>query len=380
MAKKVLLIEDNYMVRNVLKKSIEQSGLQLDAFSNGVEALDFLKSSSTQYDLILSDLEMPEMDGFQFVEEIKKLTHLKKPYVMMLSANEKDDVILQALMLGVDEYIKKPVSTQILIHKIYKALEIDAQEIKDVSNSIINKNLVGIVIPCYNEEKRLDTNEFKEFVIKNSSYHLCFVNDGSKDGTIDVLNKFKTGNENYISIVDLKQNSGKSEAVRQGILYMLENHNMDYIGFLDADLSTDFMDFETMITEISKKEYIAVIGSRISRIGANINKESNRAFISKLINLMIQNIVKMPFKDTQCGAKLFTTSICKDVFDKPFISRWLFDVEILIRIRKKMGLTQSYNLICEMPLKKWIHKDMSKLKFSDSIKIFSELLRIKLKY
>ncbi len=88
----------------------------------------------------------------------------------------------------------------------------------------------------------------------------------------------------------------------------------------------------------------------------------------------------MPFKDTQCGAKLFTTSICKDVFDKPFISRWLFDVEILIRIRKKMGLTQSYNLICEMPLKKWIHKDMSKLKFSDSIKIFSELLRIKLKY
>ena len=76
---------------------------------------------------------------------------------------------------------------------------------------------IGIVIPCYNESLRLKTKVYTDFISAHQAeYDIIFVNDGSTDNTIDVLKKITTNFPSNCFIYNLKQNSGKAEAVRQG--------------------------------------------------------------------------------------------------------------------------------------------------------------------
>lgn len=161
---------------------------------------------------------------------------------------------------------------------------------------------------------------------------------------------------------------------------MLQAKEMDYVGFLDADLSTNFEDFEDLVTTIQDSEYHIVSGSRIARMGANIAKESSRQIISLTINKIIQKILGMPFKDTQCGAKVFTREAANHVFSKKFLTSWIFDVEIFLRMKSKYGKDNVQQYLCEQPLKRWVHEDGSKLSMKDSIKIVFQLGQIALSY
>ena len=73
-----------------------------------------------------------------------------------------------------------------------------------------------IVIPCYNEANRLNKDAFLSFVLNNEDIEFLFVNDGSTDDTLSMLQTFSTEN-NKIHYLDLAKNGGKAEAVRQGI-------------------------------------------------------------------------------------------------------------------------------------------------------------------
>ena len=115
-------------------------------------------------------------------------------------------------------------------------------------------------------------------------------------------------------------------------------------------------------------------------MGADITKESARKIISKTINMIIQTILGMPFKDTQCGAKIMKSDMVAPIFEKKFITRWLFDVEIFMRMKKFYGKDQAKKLICEQPLKRWIHADGSKLSMKDSVKIIGQLGQIAFHY
>ncbi|HAI38964.1 MAG TPA: transcriptional regulator, partial [Maribacter sp.] len=187
-------------------------------------------------------------------------------------------------------------------------------------------------------------------------------------------------NESNISIYDCEKNGGKAEAVRLGMLHMAKDPQLDYIGFLDADLSTDFRDFDDLVETLDKSNFKIVSGSRMSRMGADITKESARKVISMTINLIIRTILRMPLYDTQCGAKVMDRSVVPLLFNKPFITKWLFDVEMFIRMRKHYGKVEAKKLICEQPLKRWIHADGSKLSMKDSVKIVGQLAKIAIVY
>ena len=88
----------------------------------------------------------------------------------------------------------------------------------------------------------------------------------------------------------------------------------------------------------------------------------------------------MNFKDTQCGAKIFHKDVINLAFDKKFITKWLFDVEIFMRMRRHFGLDTARAMMCEKPLKRWIHADGSKLSMKDSIKIIGQLGQIAWSY
>ena len=246
---------------------------------------------------------------------------------------------------------------------------------------IVQSHKYGIVVPCYNEEKRLPYDTFLAFAIMNPDVLLCLVNDGSKDNTLSVLRELEKESPNNVIVYDLEKNSGKSEAVRQGMLYVHKNYKASMIGFLDADLATTFDEWLDMAKYKEKyPQFGAIVGSRIQRMGANIKRDDNRSLLSSIVKKFIKVILKTQFQDTQCGAKIFQRNLVPFFFDKPFMTPWLFDVEIFLRLQKKFGKTTLQKGVIEFPLMNWTEVGDSKLKFKDSIKIPLQLLKLYVTY
>ena len=372
---KVLAIDDQKLVLIPLENRLKELGYEVFTETDGHKGIALFDKVSP--DLVIVDINMPSISGIEIVKHIRFERKLSIP-IMVLSGNTDDEMITEGFDLGINDYMKKPLSLSEVCARVKRLIGVpEVVEKKDTYKNItINQRCVGVVIPCYNEEERLLSKEFTDFIDKNSGYHLCFVNDGSTDNTSSVLNSLKEGREDFITVYDCEKNGGKAAAVREGMLYMAAVDGLDYIGFLDADLSTDLQDFDDLVSVIENSDFKIVSGSRISRMGADITKESARKIISLTINFIIRKILGMDFKDTQCGAKIFHKDVISISFKKNFITKWLFDVEIFMRVRLFYGLETTRKLVCEVPLKRWIHADGSKLSMKDSIKIIGQLAQI----
>ena len=389
---KILIIDDQELVLLSLKKCLIDLGYEVitsKSVTNGI-----LKYENHLPDLVIVDINIPEneneilttnhgldftVSGLNVVEHIKIIREASTP-VMILTGNTDENIIERGYALGVEDYMKKPISLTEIGLRVKHLIGSGTFYKVEQNDKILQKMIIGVVIPCYNEAERLQSEAFKQFIDKNLGYHLCFVNDGSKDNTLEILNELAAEHEERISIYNCETNGGKAEAVRLGLLHLSKIQQFDYIGFLDADLSTNFDDFQDLVTTISNSEFQIVSGSRMSRMGANITKESARAIISKTINFIIRKTLGMEINDTQCGAKIMTKEIVEKTFQTKFHTRWLFDVEIFMRMKKVYGLQQAKKLICEQPLKRWIHADGSKLNMKDSFKIVGQIGKIALNY
>ena len=390
---KILIIDDQELVLLSLDKCLTDLGYEVKSSNNVFDTIAQYDSFSP--DLVIADINMPVLAdenakdlpftvndtaaGLEIVKYIKNIKKHDTP-VMILSGNNDEDIILKGFELGVSDYMKKPLSLGEIGARVKRLIGSNPVSQVDNSNRMIQNNCIGVVIPCYNEEERLLSEEFKKFVHSNLGYHLCFVNDGSKDNTLSVLQELSKGNEHRISVYNCEKNGGKAEAVRLGMLHLAKDNQFNYIGFLDADLSTNFDDFDELVKTISNSKYKIVSGSRINRMGADIAKESARKIISQGINLIIRKTLGMDFKDTQCGAKIMHKEIVEKTFQKKFLTKWLFDVEIFMRMKKIYGKQEAINLICEKPLNRWVHMDGSKLSFKDSFKIIGQIGQIAVHY
>lgn len=392
---KILVVDDQELVLLSLKKRLNDLGYEVFCANNAVAGIE--KFFSINPDLVIADINMPfeetgntsgellfteKAQGLDLLKYLRTVKNIQTP-ILILSGNQDDEIIERGFELGANDYMKKPLSLKEIEIRVKRLIGPACTEcIADATKGqMIQNTCVGIVIPCYNEEERLLTEEFKAFVQKNLGYHLCFVNDGSKDNTLKVLKNLQKGYESHISIYDCEVNGGKAEAVRLGMLHLAGKNQFDYVGFLDADLSTDFEDFQDLVDTIKNNEnYKVVSGSRMARMGADITKDGARKIISKGINLYIRKTLGMAFNDTQCGAKIMTKDIVLQTFDKKFITRWLFDVEIFMRMKKLYGNEKAQKMLCEKPLKRWVHADGSKLSFKDSFKIIGQIGQIGFHY
>ena len=371
---KILAIDDQQLVLLPLQKRLSDLGYTVRIETDANEGISTYNSFNP--DLVIVDINMPGVSGLEIVKYIRNSKNADTA-VMVLSGNTQDDVITEGFELGINDYMKKPLSLNEISARVKRLIGIpEGNNTVENSNVMIQERCVGVVIPCYNEEERLLSKEFIDYIDENSGYHLCFVNDGSKDKTLEVLNNLQKGREDFITVYDCEKNGGKAEAVRLGMLHMAQKEDLDYIGFLDADLSTDLADFDDLVKTIQTSDFKIVSGSRISRMGANITKESARKIISMTINFIIRKILKMDFKDTQCGAKIFSKDVIKIAFGEKFVTQWIFDVEIFKRMSIHYGLKRAKEFLCEQPLKRWIHADGSKLSMKDSIKIVMQLGQI----
>lgn len=236
----------------------------------------------------------------------------------------------------------------------------------------------AIVIPCYNESTRLPVVEYAGFMRNDDSCRLVFVNDGSTDDTLVVLQNLQLQFPESVEIVDLKQNEGKAAAVRAGVLNCLKN-DFEKIGYLDADLATSLEEWKTISEHVSG-EVVFAFGARISKIDNHISRKKYRHYVGRVIATFISEALGFAVYDTQCGCKVLRADVAREVFAEGFLSRWLFDVEIFFRIKNKFGAKSMSRVCREIPLQRWHDVAESKVKFTYFFRLWTDLFLIAKKY
>jgi dolichyl-phosphate beta-glucosyltransferase len=241
-----------------------------------------------------------------------------------------------------------------------------------------------IVVPCYNEERRLNVAAFSRFLRSESQCRVLFVNDGSRDGTLTVLRSIEAEHPAVVDVLDLPRNGGKAEAVRSGIRSALER-GADYVGYWDADLATPLEAIPEFLRVLDRRRGVdVVIGSRLSLLGREIRRQPRRGALGKLFARAASMTLGISIRDTQCGAKLFrATPWVSAAFDRPFCTRWIFDVELLARLAQVAAAHDGPALnqcVYELPLDNWEDVAGSKLRARDFLKAPSELATIYWRY
>ena len=239
-----------------------------------------------------------------------------------------------------------------------------------------------IVVPCYNEARRLPVERYLAFLDTTDGFSLLFVNDGSRDETLGVLEDLARRRPERVGVLDLEVNGGKAEAVRRGVQRV--GDSADLVAFLDADLSTPLeamVEFRQVFQ--ARPEVELVLGARVRLLGRRIERRQLRHLVGRAFATAASATLSLPVYDTQCGAKMWRpTPVLRAVFDEPFGSRWIFDVELLARYAQAFGWdTGALSArIVELPLTEWREVSGSRLKSGDFARSAADLLAIAWRY
>lgn len=219
---------------------------------------------------------------------------------------------------------------------------------------------VAIVVPCYNEAARLDLPTFSTFLQTSPGVRFVFVNDGSKDDTLAVLERLHALHPDRVEVLSLSRNSGKAEAVRQGLIHAAAT-GCDFLGYWDADLATPLEAIEDFVRVGRRYDEIEVVyGARLQLLGHRVARTLPRRIISRICAQLARIAVGLPIGDTQCGAKLMRmTPRLTQALAEPFSAGWLFDVELFARIASTAACQRK--AFYEYPLPEWTEVPGSKV-------------------
>ena len=225
-----------------------------------------------------------------------------------------------------------------------------------------------IVIPVYNESHRLQQAQFLDFLGSDSATRLAvsflFVNDGSTDDTIEQLQSMQRRRPDRIFILSKSINRGKGEAVRDGLLTACSPSGAyQFVGFWDADLATPLAAIPQLLSKLADDPHLAMVfASRVRLLGREIRRNPARHYLGRLFATAASLTLSLPIYNTQCGAKIFkVTPDLEQVLAAPFISRWVFDAEIIARFVQLKGLPFCFSSIYEFPIDAWEDVAGSKL-------------------
>ena len=219
---------------------------------------------------------------------------------------------------------------------------------------------LSITIPAYNEEKRIGPT-LKEYTTffrklkrqKQLDFEIIVVLNDCRDNTLSIVKEFE---KKFKEIRHLEfKRSGKGFAITEGFRDALKRKN-DLIGFVDSDMSTSPETFYDLIVNINDND--GVIANRYDKNSIIYPKQQlMRRIVSRTGNLIIRTLFLFPYKDTQCGAKLFRKNVIQKLVDIIDLTEWAYDVNLLYLCRK-------YNFkIIDIPTK-WENKEGSMLKIN----------------
>lgn len=233
------------------------------------------------------------------------------------------------------------------------------------------------MVPCFNEEKRLDQNRFLQFLKQDSTVSFVLVDDGSSDNTLQVLKRLSEAAPDRIFVLALAQNQGKGEAVRRGLQLAIKG-GAQWVGYWDADLATPLEEISRFgRIQVENNDKRILLGARIKRLGAKIVRKPLRHYMGRVFATLVSNLFDLEVYDTQCGAKIFhNSSALASALETRFVSKWIFDVELLLRLRDALGASEFVGTAVEIPLRTWVDVDGSKVRPKDILRSLGDLFRI----
>ena len=239
---------------------------------------------------------------------------------------------------------------------------------------------LALVVPCYNEVARLRPEVFIQFLSTHPGVHLVMVDDGSVDGTGEVLDAMSMAAPAAITVVRHSPRRGKAEAVRAGILAGL-GHRPALVGFFDADLSTPLPAIDDFLAVLRLRPDVEfVLGSRVMLMGRDVRRKATRHYFGRVFATAVSHALDLPVYDTQCGAKILRVSAATaTLFAAPFRSPWIFDVELIaryLRLPVAPGEPARRDRLYELVLPAWHDMPGSKLRWYDFARAMVDLVYI----
>jgi dolichyl-phosphate beta-glucosyltransferase len=229
---------------------------------------------------------------------------------------------------------------------------------------------LSIVIPAYNEEKRLPSTlgRVVEY-LKTGGFEfaeILVVDDGSKDATVALIEEFASRHKS-VTLLQNPGNRGKGYSVRHGML----KAEGDWVLFSDADLSSPIEELEKLLTAVERTGAPIAIGSRaLDRSLIGVHQPALREYAGRFFNLVMRVTTGLKFHDTQCGFKLFRKDAARAIFSRQKLERFGFDVEVLY-----IGEMFGYRAV-EVPVR-WNDVAGSKVGTFQGLDGFVDLLRVR---
>lgn len=226
---------------------------------------------------------------------------------------------------------------------------------------------LSIVFPAYNEARRLPATLKKVFAWidqKRIDAEVLVVDDGSKDGTADLVKQMFPRPE--LQVLSYGGNRGKGYAVRHGFLAAKGVRVL----MSDSDLSTPIEELDRLTLAMDSQHLDVAMGSRAYG-EVMVAQRGVRSFAGKIFNKAMRAVLFLPFRDTQCGFKLFERERCRPVFEAMKIDRFSFDVE-MVWLALERGLK-----VAEVPVR-WYNDAESKVSFArDASRMALDVVRIR---
>lgn len=229
---------------------------------------------------------------------------------------------------------------------------------------------LSIVIPAYNEQQRLPAT-LERIAAWLETKPLDFVeilavNDGSTDRTADVVRE-AAARDPRIRLLENPGNRGKGYAVRHG----MQKARGEWVLFTDADLSAPIEDLDRLEAAVERESADGAIGSRaLDRSLVLKHQSPMRELSGRLFNLCMRLITGLPYRDTQCGFKLFRRDVAQCVAARQRSDGFGFDVEILFIARK-----HGYRIV-EVPVR-WANVEGTKVSLAKGLAAFLDLVRVR---
>jgi len=233
---------------------------------------------------------------------------------------------------------------------------------------------ISIIIPAHNEEKRIENTlkQYSKFFQnlkkqKILDFEIVIIINNTTDNTEKIVRKFSKKYK-YIKYLNFKP-VGKGFAITEGFKYLLKGKN-DLISFVDADMSTSPKAFYDLFKNIDG--YDGIIASRWINGARVVNRTLIRKITSKGFNLVAKNLFFLPYKDIQCGAKIFKRKVIEKIVSELSITGWAFDVNLLYLCKKHKFNIKEHPII-------WQDKKESKIKglSKTSIQMLFEIIKLR---